>query len=71
MMLYVFCVVLCVSFCTGHFVMVPFNLTYLHCLQHSLFEHIFNLYVTYNGGILIQYGVCLIFLDNLPIYINY
>ena len=39
-----FCVVLCVSFCTGHFVMVPLNLTYLHCLQHSLFEHLFNLY---------------------------
>ena len=37
-----FSVVLCVSFCTGHVVMVP--LTYLHCLQHSLFEHLFNLY---------------------------
>jgi len=24
--------------------MVPFNLTYLHCLQHSLFEHPFHLY---------------------------
>ena len=35
------CVVLSVSFCTGHFVMVPLNLTYLHCLQHSLFEHLF------------------------------
>ena len=44
MMLYVFCVVLCVSFCTGHFVMVPSNLTYLHCLQHSFFEHLFKLY---------------------------
>jgi len=33
-----FCVVPCVSFCTGHFVMVPLNMTYLHCLQHSLFE---------------------------------
>ena len=39
-----FCVVLCVSFCTGYFVMVPLNLTYLHCLQHSFFEHLFNLY---------------------------
>jgi len=39
-----FCVVLCVSSCTGHFVMVPLNLTYIHCLQHSLFEHLFNLY---------------------------
>jgi len=27
-----FCVVLCVNFCTGHFAMVPLNLTYLHCL---------------------------------------
>ena len=34
----------CVSFCTGHFVMVPLNMTYLHCLQHSLFEHLFNFY---------------------------
>jgi len=41
-----FCVVPCVSFCTGHFVMVPLNMTYLHCLQHSLFEHLFNLYYT-------------------------
>ena len=24
--------------------MVPFNLTCLHCLQHSFFEHLFNLY---------------------------
>ena len=38
-----FCVVLCVSFCTGHFVMAK-NLTYLHCLQHSFFEHLFKLY---------------------------
>ena len=30
--------------CTGHFVMVPLNMTYLHCLQRSLFEHLFNLY---------------------------
>jgi len=43
----VFYVFLCRSvcwFCTGHFVMVPLNLTYLHCLQHSFFEHLFNLY---------------------------
>jgi len=39
-----FCVVPCVSFCTGHFVMVPLNMIYIHCLQHSLFEHLFNLY---------------------------
>jgi len=41
---YFLCVVPCVSFCTGHFVMVPLNMTYLHCLQHSLFEHLFNVY---------------------------
>jgi len=34
----------CIGFCTGHFVMVPLNLTYLHYLQHSLFKHLFNLY---------------------------
>ena len=39
-----FCVVPCVIFYTGHFVMVPLNMTYLHRLQHSLFEHLFNLY---------------------------
>jgi len=38
-----FCVVLCVCFVPGRFVMVLLNLTYLHCLQHSLFEHLFNL----------------------------
>ena len=25
--------------------MVPLNMTYPHCLQHSLFEHLFNLYM--------------------------
>ena len=30
-----FCVVLRVGFCTCHFVMVPLNMTYIHCLQHS------------------------------------
>ena len=40
-----FCVVPCVSFCTGQFVMVPLNMTCLHCLQHSLFEHLFHLYL--------------------------
>ena len=42
MVFYVFCVVLCVGFCTGHFVTVPLNLTCLHCLQYSFFEHLFN-----------------------------
>jgi len=44
-----FCVILCVSFCTGHFVMVPLNLTYLHCLQHSFLEHLFNLFCIVSG----------------------
>jgi len=35
-----FWVVPCVSFCTDHFVIVPLNITYLHCLQH-----LFNLYL--------------------------
>ena len=39
-----FCIVLCVFLCTDHFVIVPFKLTCLHCLQHSFFEHLFNLY---------------------------
>jgi len=39
-----FCVLV---FCTGHFVMVPLNLTYLHCLQHFSFEHLFNLYLLF------------------------
>ena len=50
-----FCVVPCASFCTGHFVMVPLNMTYLHCLQHSLFEHLFNLYCY--EGMVVQNGV--------------
>jgi len=39
-----FCVVLCVGFCTGYFVMVALNMTHVHYLQHSFFEHRFNLY---------------------------
>ena len=39
-------IVPCASFCTGHFVMGPLNITNLHCLQHSLFEHLFHLYYT-------------------------
>ena len=27
--------------------MVPLNMIYLHLLQHSLFEHLFNLYYRY------------------------
>jgi len=33
-----------VCFCTGHFVMLPINLTCPHCLQHFFFEHLFHLY---------------------------
>jgi len=36
------CAVQCVCFCTGLFVMVPLNMTCLHCLQHSFFEHLVN-----------------------------
>ena len=39
------CVLWCfVCFCTGHFVMVPINLTCPHCLQHFFFEHLLHLY---------------------------
>ena len=42
----VFCAVLSVwVFCTGHFDMVPLNLTFVYWLQHFiLFEHLFILY---------------------------
>jgi len=40
----VFCAVLCRCLCTGHFVRSPLNLTCLHCLQPSFFEHLFYLY---------------------------
>jgi len=40
----VFCAVVCVCFCTGHFVIVHLNLTCLLCLQHVFFVHLFNLY---------------------------
>jgi len=43
----------CVSFCTGHFVMVPLNLTYLHCLQHSFYEHFFILYCNSSNKLMI------------------
>jgi len=36
--------VMLVSFCTGHFVMVLLNLTYLHCLQ-PFFLNIFSIYI--------------------------
>ena len=41
-------VLFCVGFWTGHFVMVPLNLIYLHCLQHSFFEHLLNLFWNVN-----------------------
>jgi len=38
-------------FYMGHCVMVPLNLTYLHCLRQFSFEHFFNLYyVTLEGN---------------------
>jgi len=33
-----FCVVLYVGLCTSHYVMVPLNLAYLHCLRHPFFK---------------------------------
>ena len=42
--LYTPCLWCSVCFCTGHFVMVPKNLTCPHCLQHFFFEHLFHLY---------------------------
>jgi len=45
----VFNVVPCVSFCTGHFVMLRLNMTYLYCLQHYLFEQLFNIYCNWKG----------------------
>ena len=32
-----------VCFCSGHYVMVPINLTCPHCLQHFFFEYLFHL----------------------------
>ena len=61
-----FCVVPCVSFCTGHFVMMPLNMTYLHCLQHSLFEHLFNLYWKEHG----PYWFCVYYVNSLLILLT-
>jgi len=33
---------ICVLVLVRAFVMVPLNMTYLHCLQHSFFEHLLN-----------------------------
>ena len=47
-MFYIFlCCSVRVGFCTGHFVMVPLNMTYLHCLQKSL-KIIFSIYILKN-----------------------
>jgi len=35
-----------ILFCTGHVVMVPLNLTCLHCLQHFFYEHLYY-YMSY------------------------
>ena len=45
-------------FCTGHFVMVPINLTCQHCLQHFFFVHLFHLYCTiFNSTLLFLYDI--------------
>jgi len=54
---FVFCVVR-VGFCTGHFVMVPFTFTYLHCLQHSPFEHLFHFYYECTTVISVHVSLC-------------
>jgi len=56
-----------VCFCTGHFVMVPINLTCPHCLQHFFFEHPLHLYYS-SGAVqfpnsliaLVLFGQCLV-----------
>jgi len=49
-------VLFCVPYCTGHFNMVPLNLTCVHCLQHSFFEHLFILYlIKYVGNIMCEF----------------
>ena len=57
----VFCVVLCFGFCTGHFVMVPLNWTYLHFYNIlSCQEHLFNLFChfhLYEGNIKVVSGM--------------
>jgi len=37
--------VLNIAFCTGHFVMVPINVTCLRCLYYFVFEHLFTIYL--------------------------
>jgi len=57
--------------------MVPLNLTYLHCLQHSLFEHLFNLYcycIPFLKQIVPCFNICSIVLNEtrpLTIYKMY
>jgi len=41
-----FCAVLCVCFCTGHFVRVSFNLTCLNCWQHFSLNTL-SIYIRY------------------------
>jgi len=71
-----FCVVLCVGFCKGHFLMVPLNVTHLHCLQHSFFKHLFNLYLFTTNHIMFlcgaRYVICgyTIFLFNVKAVIT-
>ena len=47
--------------------MVPINLTYLHCLQHSLFEYLFNLYLFV---IIVNY-IKLLQSESFILYLNY
>jgi len=36
-------IIKCVTIFTGHFVIVPSNFTYLHCLLHAFPEYLLNL----------------------------
>ena len=51
--------------------MVPLNLTYLHCLQHSLFEHLFNLYFTVFTSIDEVNGIFVIQVQTTTKQLNY
>jgi len=72
MVFYVFlCRPVCGVFVPAIFVMVPLNMTYLHYLQHSFFEHLFNLYCNIIKNItcfsLIKHRHLLVFVKELSV----
>jgi len=50
--------------------MLPLNLTYLHCLLHSFFEHLFNLYL-YILNIYADMYLLIKFYIYLHLYVEY